>query len=269
MDVNHEPAGLSGREIRVGRTFLSVRSRLLPMAWHRQKCLCHPKAAVGQPTERHERPHRWQQRMMGWDDDDGSRSGGGGVIQPHDRGVGGSNGGGTSRPDDRGVGGTGGGGTSRPDDGGVGGSGGGGASRPHDQGVGGSGGGRGVPGGPDRQVHSLVGGSEARFSGSCRITPASHRLMDASSRIGRSVESLTPDDFVVRWSVRRCGGLASLVGGDHNFHHNSNLRSDGLMRSRDGFGGITFDAPTFADDTSLAGYSSCTLSPHSAPVSSD
>ena len=98
MDVNYEPAGLSGREIRVGRTFLSVRSRLPPMAWHRQKCLCHPKAAVGQPTEGHKRPHRWQQRMMGWDDEEGSRSPVGGAIQPHDQGVGGSGGGGvTSR----------------------------------------------------------------------------------------------------------------------------------------------------------------------------
>ena len=132
MDVNHEPAGLSGREIRVGRTFLSVRSRLLPMAWHRQKCLCHPctiapmsRPATGQPTERHERPHRWQQRMIRRDDDEGSRSGGGGAIQPNDQGVGGSGGGGVCLREDEGVGGSGGGGVCLRDDEGVGGSGGG------------------------------------------------------------------------------------------------------------------------------------------------
>ena len=143
MDVNDEPAGQSGREIWVGRTFLSVRSRLLPTAWQRQKCLCRPKAAVGQPTEGQERPHRRQQRMMGWDDEEGSRSSGGGVIQPHDQGVGGSGGGGMNQPHDQGVGGTGGGGASRP------GGGGGGVS---------DGGGVGAAGGSAAEVNSVVGG---------------------------------------------------------------------------------------------------------------
>ena len=47
--------------------------------------------------------------MIGWYDDDGSRSDGGGMNEPGDEGVGGSGGGGASRPHDQGVGGSGGG----------------------------------------------------------------------------------------------------------------------------------------------------------------
>ena len=161
MDVNFEPAGQSGRRIRMGRPFLSVRSRLLPTAWHRQKCLCHPctiapmsRPATGQPTERHERPHRWQQRMIRRDDDEGSRSGGG-VIQPHDEGVGGSGGGDASRPHDEGVGGSGGG-----------------VSRPQGGGGGVSKGGGVVSSGPAGWVVPLRGGSDARFSLPCGFKPA-------------------------------------------------------------------------------------------------
>ena len=107
---------------------------------------------TGQPTEQYERPHQWQQRMPGWYDDDGSRSPGGGMNQPHDQRVGGSNGGRMNVPDDEGVGGSGGGGVipSRGEGGG-----------------GSDGGGLGASGGPEGGVDLLMDGVDPRFSWTC------------------------------------------------------------------------------------------------------
>ena len=49
------------------------------------------RPATGQPTERPQCPHRRQQRMIGWYDEDGSRSLGE-MNEPGDEGVGGSGG---------------------------------------------------------------------------------------------------------------------------------------------------------------------------------